>query len=349
MEGFERLRVAAVDRLTDDAAAFTFEVPEGLRQRFAFAPGQHLTLRHVLDGVDLRRTYSVCASAVSGPLRVAVKRLEGGAFSTWVLEHLAVGDTVEVLPPAGRFGPPVSADRRRRYGLIAAGSGITPVLSIAATALEVEPESEVVLLLGNRTSRDVMFLEELSDLKDRYPARFQLLHVLSQEEQESELLSGRLDPDRLGRVLDALVPVDGIDEWYLCGPFGLVTGARDLLLARGAGQVHVELFHAEAPPPRPVRQPDEAGLTTVVAELHGRATTLTMSRDEHVLDAVLRQRADAPYACKGGVCGTCRARVVSGRVEMDVNYALEPDELAAGVVLTCQSRPVTERLELAYL
>jgi ferredoxin-NADP reductase len=246
MEGFHPLRVAAVDQLTDEAVALTFEVPSELREVFGFSPGQHLTLRRELEGEDLRRTYSVCA-ATTGPLRVAVKRLDGGAFSTWACKELQPGDVVEVLPPAGGFGPRLSPERARRYGLVAAGSGITPVLSIAATVLEVEPRSEVVLVYGNRTSRDVMFLEELSDLKDLHPTRLQVLHVLSREEQESELLSGRLDRGRLARVLDAFVPVDGIDEWYLCGPFGLVTAARDLLVERGAGQVHVELFHAAAP------------------------------------------------------------------------------------------------------
>jgi ring-1,2-phenylacetyl-CoA epoxidase subunit PaaE len=348
MEGFHPLRVAAVDQLTDEAVALTFEVPSELREVFGFSPGQHLTLRRELEGEDLRRTYSVCA-ATTGPLRVAVKRLDGGAFSTWACKELQPGDVVEVLPPAGGFGPRLSPERARRYGLVAAGSGITPVLSIAATVLEVEPRSEVVLVYGNRTSRDVMFLEELSDLKDLHPTRLQVLHVLSREEQESELLSGRLDRGRLARVLDAFVPVDGIDEWYLCGPFGLVTAARDLLVERGAGQVHVELFHAEAPPPRPPRPEGEDAVATVVATRHGRASTVSVRPDEAVLDAVLRARSDAPYACRGGVCGTCRARVLEGAVEMDVNWALEPDELAAGVVLTCQSHPTTELVRLEYL
>ncbi len=347
MDGFHPLVVAAVDQLTDDAIAITFEVPPDLREVFAFRPGQHLTLRQVLDGVELRRTYSVCAPT-SGPLRVAVKALDGGVFSTWACKELLAGDVLDVLPPVGSFGPALSSVRRRRYGLVAAGSGITPILSIAATALEVEPESEVVLLFGNRTSRDVMFLDELSDLKDRYPQRVQLVWVMSREEQESELLSGRLDRERLGRILDAMVPVEDIDEWYLCGPFGLVTEARTLLLERGATQVHVELFHADAPPPRVARDDDAQG-ATVIAMLHGRSSTVTMERGTSVLDAVLQVRADAPYACKGGVCGTCRARVLEGKVEMDVNWALEPDEVAAGVVLTCQSHPVTDQVRLAFL
>ncbi len=349
--GFVRLRVAALDRLTRDAVAVTFEVPEQHAAAFRFAPGQHLTLRRLVDGQDLRRTYSVCSSAAGGPLRVAVKRLDGGAFSTWVTDGLRPGDEVEVLPPAGRFGPRPSPERARRYGLVAAGSGITPVLSIAATVLGVEPGSDVVLLYGNRTAADVMFLDELGDLKDRYPERLQVVHVLSREEQGSELLSGRLDRERLQRLLAALVPPDEVDEWYLCGPFGLVADGRSTLLDAGVdpASVHTEVFHADAPPPRPRREPT-GDASTVTVVLHGRTSTLPVDRGEQsVLDAVLAARPDAPYACKGGVCGTCRARVVEGSVEMDVNYALEPDELAAGIVLTCQAHPTSDRLRLEFL
>jgi ring-1,2-phenylacetyl-CoA epoxidase subunit PaaE len=350
--GFVPLRVAAVDPLTGDSAAITFEVPDDLAPRFRFRPGQHLTLRRVVDGADLRRTYSVCSSAAGGPLRVAVKRLDGGVFSTWVLDGLRAGDELQVLPPAGGFGPSPDPTRTRRYGLIAAGSGITPVLSIAWTVLDVEPHSEVVLVYGNRTSGDVMFLDELSDLKDRFPERLQVLHVLSREEQESPLLSGRIDPERLRRLFATLVPLDGVDEWYLCGPFGMVTEGRQTLLDEGvpADRVHIELFHADPPPPRERRADAGGDVATVTVVLHGRTTTVSVERDgPAVLDAVLAVRGDAPYACKGGVCGTCRARCVSGSVEMDVNYALEPDELAAGVVLTCQSHPTSDEVRLEYL
>ena len=351
--GFVRLQVASVDPLTDDSVAIGFAVPEPEAARFRFRPGQHLTLRRVLDGQDLRRTYSVCSSSAGGALRVAVKRLDGGAFSTWATSGLRPGDELEVLPPAGRFGPQLDPARSRRYGLVAAGSGITPVLSIAASVLDVEPHSDVVLVYGNRTQRDVMFLEELADLKDRYPERLVLLNVLSREEQESELLSGRIDRDRLTRLAQTgLLPVDELDEFYLCGPFGMVTEGRQTLLDLGvpADRVHVELFHADAPPPRPPREGPPQDAATVTVVLHGRSSTLAVDGDaETVLDAVLRTRPDAPYACKGGVCGTCRARVVEGDVEMDVNYALEPDELAAGVVLTCQSRPTTDRVRLEFL
>jgi len=351
--GFVRLRVRSVDRLTADAVALTFDVPDRLAAAFRFRAGQHLTLRRVTDGLDVRRTYSVCSSAVRGPLRVAVKHLEGGAFSSWVTDGLRPGDELEVLPPAGRFGPAVDPGRRRRYGLIAAGSGITPLLAVAATVLDVEPASEVALVYGNRTSGDVMFLEELSDLKDRFPDRLQVLHVLSREEQESELLSGRVDGPRLQRVFATLLPPHEVDEWYLCGPFGLVTDARQALLEAGvaATAVHVELFHADPLPPRERTRPAGSGAAAeVTVVLHGRTTQVAVEPDgPAVLDAVLAVRPDAPYACKGGVCGTCRARVTAGAVEMDVNYALEPDELASGVVLTCQSHPTTDQVRLEYL
>lgn len=346
---FHSLEVAAVEALTDDAVSVTFDVPPALEQELAFLPGQHLTLRRELGGEELRRTYSVCTSALNGPLRVAVKRLDGGVFSNWVLDELRAGDVMDVMAPAGSFGPHLDPTRSCRYGLIAAGSGITPIVSIAATVLEAEPGSEVVLIYGNRTTKDVMFLEELADLKDRFPARLQLLHVLSREEQESDLLSGRIDADRLRRFLASVIPVESIDEWYLCGPFGMVTEGRAVLLEAGAQHVHVELFHADAPPPRQPLPEGQAGQATITAVLNGRTSTVTMSKEDKVLDAVLSVRSDAPFACKGGVCGTCRARVVGGQVEMEVNYALEPDELATGLVLTCQAHPVTDDVRVEFV
>lgn len=334
---FARHRVTALERLTDDAVAITLD---GER---AFLAGQHLTLRR--PGTELRRTYSLC-SAEGGPLRVAVKRMPGGAFSTWATTELQIGDELEVDGPGGSFGPGAGqAAYAGRTGLVAAGSGITPVLSIALTALQ--RGGDVVLVFGNATTRDVMFLDELADLKDRWPSRLQLVHLLSREQQGSELLSGRLDVERTGQVLRALVP-DDIARWFVCGPFGMVSDVRTALLAAGAEQVHVELFHAEPAAPR-VR-PASTGTCEVTVELNGRRTVLSLDpTGPSVLDAVLAVRADAPYACKGGVCGTCRARVVAGAVEMEVNYALEPDEVAAGVVLTCQARPTTPTVELQYL
>ncbi|WP_053206757.1 1,2-phenylacetyl-CoA epoxidase subunit PaaE [Jiangella muralis] len=346
-----RLRVAAVDRLTDDAVAVTFAVPAELAADYEFAAGQHVNV--ALPGGDgVRRSYSICSPAGSGVLRIAVKRIPGGAFSSHALETLAAGDEVDVMTPAGRFTPPFEPGQAKHYALVAAGSGITPVLSIVATALDTEPGSRVTLLYGNRTSSSVMFLDELADLKDRHPGRLQLVHVLSREPGSTQLLSGRLDGDRLGRVLDTLLPPDTVDDWYLCGPYDLITTARGVLAARGVDRAHVhaELYHVGDPPPAIREEARQQAVTcAVTASLDGRRTEVTVDDpDETVLEAVLRVRNDAPFACKGGVCGTCRAKVLDGAVTMERRYALEDDEIAAGYVLTCQSHPTTPTLEVDY-
>jgi ring-1,2-phenylacetyl-CoA epoxidase subunit PaaE len=349
---FHPLRVSTVDRLTDEAVAIEFEVPPELREEFGFRPGQHVSVRSPVLGDGVRRTYSICVPATSGRLRIGVKRVPGGAFSAYAAERLSRGDVLEVMTPTGSFSPTLEPGRSRRYAAIAAGSGITPVLSILATALEVEPGSTAALIYVNRSTASIMFLEELEDLKNRYPGRFQLVHVLGREPLGVELLSGRLDADRLGRVLDSLVPVSPVDEWFLCGPLPLTDSARAVLLERGAspGQVHRELFHVGPPAPRRAVRASAAGPgSAVTVVLGGRSQTFALPRDgDSVLDATLRVRADAPYACKNAVCGTCRAKVLDGAVRMDAHHALEPDELAAGFVLTCQAHPVTERVTLDF-
>jgi ring-1,2-phenylacetyl-CoA epoxidase subunit PaaE len=356
---WHELTVSSVEPLTDDAVAVTFDVPAELEEEFRFAAGQHLTLRHDLDGIDVRRSYSICVTPAwareHGQLRVGVKHLGGGAFSTWVVDGLRPGDRLQVMAPQGHFTCPGDGSAVARHHVaVAAGSGITPVLSLLANALETEPDSRATLLYGNRRTSSIMFLEELEDLKNRFPSRFHLIHVLSREAQDVDLFSGRLDPERLGRILDLMVPVDTVDEWYLCGPFEMVTAARALLADLGvrAGHVHLELFHVgdEPPPPRSEEeQAADAAAATVTVNLDGRTTRFEMpTRAESILDATLRARPDAPYACTGGVCGTCRARLVKGEVRMDRNYALEPEELARGLVLACQSHPVTDEVELDY-
>lgn len=354
--GMHTLRVAAVEPVTDESVAITFEVPEELRAAYDYAPGQHLVIVRRGDaagGEELRRTYSICAPAGSGVLRVAVKRLEGGAFSTWANGELKPGEELEVMTPGGRFTVPLDPAQRKRYAAIAAGSGITPVLSLISTILAVEPASEVALVYGNRTSGSVMFLEELEDLKDAHPERFELLHVLSREPQPSELLSGRLDRERLARLFETLLPAGEVDEWLLCGPLELIETARALLREHGvpAERIHREVFHADdAPPPapRPGEQAAEPSSATATALLGGRATAFPVAAGQTVLDALLHVRGDAPYACKGGVCGTCRALVTEGEVRMDRTYALEDAELEAGFVLTCQAHPVSEQVALDF-
>ncbi|MFD3479637.1 2Fe-2S iron-sulfur cluster-binding protein [Streptomyces sp. NPDC058695] len=350
MARFHQLRVAAVDRLTDDSVALTLEVPESLREEFRHAPGQHLALRRPADDGEIRRTYSICSPAPGpeGPrtLRVGVRLVEGGSFSTYALKEIAVGDALEVMTPAGRF---ILEPTPGLYAAVVGGSGITPVLSIAATLLAREPHARFCLIRSDRTAASTMFLDEVADLKDRYPDRFQLVTVLSREEQQAGLDSGRLDQERLTALLPALLPVDDIAGWYLCGPFGLVQEAERTLRALGVrrARIHEEIFHVDDGA-APARRAPTLAHSTVTAQLDGRSGTWPVDDGESLLETVLRNRPDAPYACKGGVCGTCRAFLVSGEVRMDRNFALEPEETDAGYVLACQSHPATETVELDF-
>jgi ring-1,2-phenylacetyl-CoA epoxidase subunit PaaE len=351
---FHPLRVAAVDRLTEDAVAITFEVPESLREEFRFNAGQHLSVRAEMIGDDVRRNYSICTPATGGPLRIGVKRIPDGVFSSYAAEQLRRGDVLDVMTPSGTFGTPMDGAQAKRYVAVAAGSGITPVLSILATALTVEPQSTAALIYVNRQTSTIMFLEELEDLKNRFPERFQLIHVLGEELTEVDMLSGRLDVERLGRILDTILPVDDVDEWFLCGPLAMTDSVRGVLLERNVdpANVHRELFHVGAPRTRHRPALDaEQGLkgAEVTVILDGRSVTFTLPPDgDSILNETLRVRSDAPYACRNAVCGTCRARVVQGEVEMDSNYALEPDEVTRGYVLTCQSHPVTDRVVVDF-
>jgi ring-1,2-phenylacetyl-CoA epoxidase subunit PaaE len=349
------LRVSVVERLTDDAIAVEFEVPPELADEYRFSHGQHVSLRSLEAGDDLRRSYSICSSVGSGRLRVAVKRLSGGVFSAYAHDHLKAGDIIEVVTPIGRFNTPLDAAQTRSYAMVAAGSGITPILSILTTILEAEPTSHVTLIYGNRTVQDIMFLEELEDLKNLHPERFAMYHVLSREEQDVALFRGRIDREHLEQFFDQLVRPEDIDEWFLCGPREMVDSARTLLVERGteASHIHSELFHADDKPrPPQAREASAApaeGTSEVTIILDGRKSTFPLARDgQRVLDAALRVRSDAPYACKGGVCGTCRAKLVSGSVEMEQCFALEQSELDDGFVLACQSHPTSDKVVLDF-
>ncbi|MGN6606807.1 MAG: 1,2-phenylacetyl-CoA epoxidase subunit PaaE [Jatrophihabitans sp.] len=341
---FHPLTVAAVERLTDDAAAITFAVPAELADRFAFEPGQSLTVR---VGAE-RRSYSICAPRGAAP-RIGVREVAGGAVSGRLVHELRPGDVLEVQPPSGSFCPDLATPGH--HVLVAAGSGITPLLSIAASVLAADDRSRVTLLYGNRRSDTVMFADEVADLKDAHPQRLHLVHVLSREAQEVELFTGRLDRERLARLLPITVDVEAVDHWWLCGPFAMVEDARTLLAELGVPRerVHRELFWVGDDPPAEqhhVEAPIEGTELTVL--LDGRATTLTLPPGSTVLDGAQRVRPDLPFACKGGVCGTCRARVTGGAATMRRNYALEPEEVAAGYVLTCQTRPTTDALTVDY-
>ena len=342
--GFHPLPVTRVDRLTDDAVAVTFAVPPELAADYAFRPGQSITLRRG----DERRSYSICA-APGTPLRVAVREVAGGAVSSWLVHEVRPGDEIEVAPPTGRFTP---ADTAGHHVLIAAGSGITPVLSIAHAVLA-DPAGSVTLLYGNRRADTVMFADELADLKDVHTARLELAHLLSREAREVELYSGRLDPAKLRELLGTVLDAGSVDHWWLCGPYEMVVGLRQVLAEAGVptDRVHAELFFVEDTPPEQARhaEPVVAGETSAVTVvLDGRSTELALPRDVPVLDAAQRQRPDLPFACKGGVCGTCRAKVTAGEVRMRRNFALEQSEVDAGFVLTCQSLPVTDAVTVDY-
>ncbi|GAA3757793.1 ring-1,2-phenylacetyl-CoA epoxidase subunit PaaE [Spinactinospora alkalitolerans] len=346
---FHPLTVASVERFCDDAAAVTFDVPDHLAGAYAFAPGQSLTLRRTVDGREQRRNYSVCAPA-GAPPRIGVRLVPGGLFSSWLINEVRPGDRIEVGPPTGRFTPDLTA--AAHHVLIAAGSGITPVLSMAASLLA-RTGSTVTLLYGNRRSDTVMFADELADLKDAFGPRLHLVHVLSREPREADLLTGRLDAAKLDALLDTLVACEHADQWWLCGPHAMVCDARGVLAARDvpAERVHAELFFVDDVPPEPVRhdEPEVDGpASEVTLVLDGRTTVLTLPRDVPVLDSAQRTRSDLPFACKGGVCGTCRVKVTDGQVRMRRNYALDDTELAAGFALSCQALPVTDALTVDF-
>ncbi|MFF2655484.1 1,2-phenylacetyl-CoA epoxidase subunit PaaE [Streptomyces sp. NPDC058045] len=347
---FHSLRVAAVEQLCADAAAITFEVPGELTEEFAFRPGQSLTLRRELDGRDERRSYSICSPVGEAP-RVGVRVVPGGVFSNWLVHEVKPGDTLEVMGPTGAFTPEL--DRPGHHVLIAAGSGITPMLSIAASVLAADPASRVTLFYGNRRTGSVMFADELAELKDVHPARFQVVHVLSREPREAELLSGRLDAARLGRLMGELVEVGAADHWWLCGPHDMVLSAQEVLSDLGvpSDRVHRELFYAGEEPPEQARHEEaapEGPSSRVTITLDGRTAVADLPRDRTILDGAQASRPDLPFACKGGVCGTCRALVREGEADMRRNFALEPSEVSAGYVLTCQSYPVSESLSVDY-
>jgi ring-1,2-phenylacetyl-CoA epoxidase subunit PaaE len=342
---FQPLAVRRVDRLTPDSVAITFDVPAELAARFVFAPGQWLTLRRGEE----RRSYSICAPCGQAP-RIGVREVPGGAVSPWLVREVRPGDYIDVLEPSGNFTPDLAVPGH--HVLLAAGSGITPVLSIAASVLAADEKSMVTLIYGNRRAETVMFADDVADLKDVYPSRMRVVHVLSREPHEVELFHGRLDGPKLRTLLPALVDIPNIDHWWVCGPLAMATDAAAVLAELGvaARRIHRELFYVGDEPPSP-REHQEAAPAIgaeVTLVLDGRTSIVTVPPGVPILDGAQRVRPDLPFACKGGVCGTCRALLVQGQVSMKRNYALEPSELEAGYVLTCQSLASTDRVTVDY-
>lgn len=348
---FHPLRVVEVAPLTEDAVAVTFDVPSDLAAAFTYLPGQHVTIRAHVDGEDVRRSYSICSNARQGKLRVGIKRLPGGVFSSHATGRLSAGDVLEVMPPVGEFTIQPNPDIPSHRVAIVAGSGITPVLSLISTTLELEPGSSWTLMFGNRTVNSIMFLEELEGLKDRHPDRLQLFHLLSREGSDLPFLSGRIDDEKI-RLVHSLLGGRPVAGWYLCGPYEMVMTARKTLNSLGIGDeaIHDELFFAGPldPSTLPPEPPPGEGSVDLTVILDGRAVNTRMSAGTSILDAALRVRSELPYSCKGGMCATCKGRIEEGSIRMDKNYALVDAEIEAGYVLTCQAHPVTDRVVVRY-
>jgi ring-1,2-phenylacetyl-CoA epoxidase subunit PaaE len=354
MSKFYPLTVSKVAQETRDAIAVTLQVPPELKESFTFTQGQHLTLRALINDEDVRRSYSICSAVQDGQLRVAIKRTPGGMFSTWANDTLKAGDRIEVMPPMGHFNVPLRSDNRKRYLAFAAGSGITPMLSIIKTTLAAEPHSAFTLFYGNRASSTVIFKEELAELKDSYMDRLNLVYVMSREQQDIALFNGRITKEKCAEFFRHWVDLDDIDQAFICGPEQMMHQVSEALQEHGMPKEHIkiELFAASIPKHRHVPREHaspEARECEVTVVMDGNHTSFTMDKDkESILDAGLRHGIDMRYSCKGGVCSTCRCKVVEGNVDMDVNYALEDYEVARGFVLSCQSFPVTDKVVVDF-
>lgn len=356
MTQFHTLKVASVAKNTRDAVVVTFEVPEELVDAYSFRPGQYLTLRTQIDGQELRRSYSICAAPSDRQLRVAIKRLNDGAFSSWANEHLQRGTSLDVMVPDGHFTVDFSPEQRRHYVAFAVGSGITPILSLIKTALDTETDSTFTLFFGNRASSAVLFREEIEDLKNRYMNRFSLVYIMSREHQDIDLFNGRLDGDKVRELVRVWMQADQVDYAFVCGPQDMTESVIAALQEAGLekSQIKFELFGAPKGP-RALRTGHEAGKApggdqcevTIIQDGVTRSLTIAKNADS-ILDSALAQGVELPYSCKGGVCSTCRCKVVEGEVDMDANFALEDYEVARGFVLSCQSFPVTDKLVIDF-
>jgi ring-1,2-phenylacetyl-CoA epoxidase subunit PaaE len=350
---FHRLAVSDLRRETADAISLSFAIPRELEADYRFAPGQYLTLRATLDGEEVRRSYSICSGPDDDELRIAVKKVDGGAFSNWAAEELKTGDQLDVMTPTGRFGIAHAPDQARVYVGFAAGSGITPILSIVKGVLAREPHSRFFLFYGNRSTGGMLFREELEELKDRFLQRLSVFHVISGEEQDIPILHGRLDGDKVRVLLRSLVPAANVDHVFICGPAGMSEDieatCREIGIAEN--RIHVERFVSEfggKPRPKavvPATAPPKAVASLVI---DGKRREVPVMENESILDAALRAGMDLPFACKGGMCSTCRAKLVEGEARMEVNYSLEPWETDAGFILTCQARPVSDTVLVDY-
>jgi len=355
---FHPLKISSIHPDTAQAVVVNFEVPEHLEHEFRFIQGQYLTLRKEIDGSEVRRSYSICAGLDDGQLRVGVKHVDGGIFSTWAHQELKAGDTIEVMPPQGNFYSELDPERERWYMCICAGSGITPVLSIVKTVLSREPKSHVTLLYGNQRTATMMFRNELAFLKNRYMERLHWINIFSREPQESDLFTGHLDNRKGGKLNKGLINIREHDEFFLCGPEAMISEVSRGLRGEGIEEehLHYELFGSSAEDARKAvekhhaRAREHKGLVSEVSVIsNGREYRFELSADGgNILDAGIEYGIDLPFSCKGGVCATCKAKLVEGEVDMDRNQALQPEEIEQGFILTCQSHPITDRVVVDY-
>lgn len=351
---FYSLKVKEVRPETADCVSVSLEVPEDLKETFRFAPGQYLTFKKHLQDAELRRSYSICCSPGDNELRVAVKKVTKGKFSGFANRELKPGDLLDVMPPLGKFSPKKTG---RHYLAFAAGSGITPVMSIMKSLLEGEPDSDFTLVYGNKNRNTIIFREAIEGLKNRFMQRLRVYHILSRERVDVPLFNGRIDATKVSELSRTLINMKGIDEVFICGPEDMLISVRQQLMDLGmqSEKIHIELFSSPDQPKAnhekwaKEHSEDDGPLCKVSVRLDGATFDMELAyNSDNILDAALKHGADLPYACKGGVCSTCRAKVVEGEVEMEVNYALEKDELAKGFVLTCQSHPKTERVVIDF-
>jgi len=353
---FHPLRVEKIDRQTEDCVSITFAVPGELQDTFRFKQGQTLTIRKKFNGEEVRRNYSICSSPFDNALQVAVKKVEGGLFSSFANEELKPGDELEVLPPTGKFYTELSPAQKKNYVAFAAGSGITPILSIIKTTLLTEPQSRFTLVFGNRTKNSSIFKEELEALKDKFIDRFRIYHILSRERSDAEINSGRIDTNKLDLLFSKLIDITHSDEFFICGPEEMIFCIKGYLAGKEvpSENIHFELFTVPGQKTTgiasPVEATEEKGTTSrVQVKLDGIVFDFDLGYEgQSILDAALEKGADLPYACKGGVCTTCKAKLTEGEVSMDVNWGLEPDEVAKGFILTCQSHPRTENVSVDF-
>jgi ring-1,2-phenylacetyl-CoA epoxidase subunit PaaE len=354
---FHALKVKSIQRETKDCVAITFDVPSELTELYRFQHGQYLTLRATINGEDLRRSYSICSGVHDGDLTVAIKQVEGGVFSSWVNHELKEGVEMQVMMPMGHFTCSLEATQKKNYLLVAAGSGITPILSIAKTVLASEPKSEVNLIYGNRHFHSIIFRETLENMKDLYLGRFRVFHVLSGEPNDIDLLSGRIDHGKLSRFGQTFIRMQSIDEAFVCGPEPMIRAANTYLQEQGLDQskIHFELFASPGQPTsvpvKPnVQAPEQTGeKCAVTIVFDGQETNFFMPKQGiSLLDAAQKNGVDIPFSCKGGMCCTCRAHVSEGAANMTVNYALEPGEVEMGYVLTCQAHPTTDQIVVDF-